>query len=131
MVQLVLGKSTLINLIPRFFDVTNGEILVDDINVKEYKQEILHNKIGYVSQKAVMFSDTVKNNVNYGENGRKTSEEEIIKAIEVAQGKDFIEKMEDSYNSHIAARRNQYKWWSKAKNKHSKSNCEKSRNIYF
>ncbi len=98
------GKSTLINLIPRFFDTTEGEILVDGINVKEYTQEFLHNKIGYVPQKAVMFSDTVMNNVDYGENGKKEkTEEQIKKAIEVAQGKDFIEKMENQYESHIAA----------------------------
>ena len=64
------GKSTLINLIPRFFDATEGEILVDGVNVKEYDQKELHNKIGYVSQKAVMFNDTVKENVDYGENGK-------------------------------------------------------------
>ena len=98
------GKSTLINLIPRFFDTTEGEILVDGINVKEYTQEFLHNKIGYVPQKAVMFSDTVINNVDYGENGKKEkTEEQIKKAIEVAQGKDFIEKMENKYESHISA----------------------------
>lgn len=97
------GKSTLINLIPRFFDTTKGEILVDGVNVKEYDQESLHNKIGYVSQKAVMFSDTVINNVDYGDNGKpEKTEEQIKKAIEVAQGKEFIEKMEDGYNSHIA-----------------------------
>ncbi len=97
------GKSSLINLIPRFFDVTKGEVLVDGINVKEYNQEFLHNKIGYVSQKAVMFSDTVINNVNYGDNGKpEKTEEQIKKAIEVAQGKDFVEKMEEGYNSHIA-----------------------------
>lgn len=97
------GKSSLINLIPRFFDATKGEVFVDGVNVKEYNQEALHNKIGYVSQKAVMFSDTVINNVDYGENGKsKKTEEQIKKAIEVAQGKDFIEKMEDGYNSHIA-----------------------------
>lgn len=97
------GKSTLINLIPRFFDTTEGEVLVDGINVKDYDQEFLHNKIGYVPQKAVMFSDTVKGNVAYGENGKDTTEEEILKAIEVAQGKEFVEKMESKYDSHIAS----------------------------
>lgn len=97
------GKSTLINLIPRFFDVTDGEILVDGVNVKEYNQEFLHNKIGYVPQKAVMFSDTVKGNVAYGENGKEKKEEDIIKAIEVAQGKEFVEKMDNGYDSHIAS----------------------------
>ena len=97
------GKSTLINLIPRFFDTTEGEVLVDGVNVKEYDQEVLHNKLGYVPQKAVMFSDTVLGNVDYGENGKeKKSEEQIKKAIEVAQGTEFVEKMEDKYNSHIA-----------------------------
>lgn len=97
------GKSTLINLIPRFYDVTEGEILVDGVNVKDYTQEFLHNKIGYVSQKAVIFSDTVSNNVSYGDNGKpKASEEEIKKAIEVAQGKDFVEKMEDGYETLMA-----------------------------
>ncbi len=104
MVQLVHGKSTLINLIPRFYDVTQGEVLVDGVNVKEYNQEFLHNKIGYVPQKAVMFSDSVKNNIDYGENGKhKKSDEQIKKAIEVAQGKDFVEKMENGYESHIAS----------------------------
>ncbi len=107
LVQLVHGKSTLINLIPRFFDATKGEVLVDGINVKEYNQEFLHNKIGYVSQKAVMFSDSVENNVGYGENGKgEKTKEKIRKAIEVAQGKDFVEKMEEGYLSHIASRRN-------------------------
>lgn len=107
MVRQVHGKSTLINLIPRFFDANEGEVLIDGINVKEYKQDFLHNKIGYVPQKAVMFSDTVKNNVDYGENGKaKKTEEQILKAIEVAQGKEFVEKMENKYESHIASRRN-------------------------
>lgn len=97
------GKSTLINLIPRFYDATEGEILVDGVNVKDYTQEFLHNKIGYVSQKAVIFSDTVSNNVSYGDNGKpKASEEEIKKAIEVAQGKDFVEKMENGYETLMA-----------------------------
>lgn len=97
------GKSTLINLIPRFFDVTEGEILVDGVNVKEYDQKELHNKIGYVSQKAVMFNDTVKENVDYGENGKpQKTEEQVKKAIEVAQGKDFVEEMEEQYSSMIA-----------------------------
>ena len=96
------GKSTLINLIPRFYDVTDGEVLVDNINVKDYKLEHLYNKLGYVSQKAIMFDETVKNNVAYGENGKKKNEELIKKAIEVAQGKEFVEKLDDKYNSHIS-----------------------------
>ena len=97
------GKSTLINLIPRFYDATDGEVLVDGVNVKDYTQEFLHNKLGYVPQKAVIFNDTVSNNVAYGENGKKEiTEEKIKEAIEVAQGKEFVEKMDDQYNTHIA-----------------------------
>ena len=97
------GKSTLINLIPRFYDATEGEVLVDGVNVKEYKQEFLHNKLGYVTQKAVIFDDTVSNNVSYGDNGRgKPSEKKIKEAIEVAQAKEFVEKMDDKYDTHIA-----------------------------
>ena len=96
------GKSTLINLVPRFYDVTEGEVLVDGINVKEYTLEELHNKIGYIPQKAVMFTGTVKSNVGYGDSGKKITTEQIKKAIEVAQGKDFVENMEDKYDSHIA-----------------------------
>lgn len=97
------GKSTLINLVPRFYDVTEGEVLVDGINVKEYSQADLHNKIGYVPQKAVMFNGTVNSNVSYGENGKgEITEQKIKEAIEVAQGKDFVEKLDDKYNTHIA-----------------------------
>ena len=64
------GKSSLINLVPRFYDATDGEVLVDGVNVKDYTQEALHNKIGYVPQKAVMFTGTVAQNVAYGDNGR-------------------------------------------------------------
>ena len=97
------GKSTLINLIPRFYDVTEGEVLVDGINVKEYTQEFLHDKIGYVPQKAVMFNGTVKSNISYGDNGKeKTTDEQIKKAIEVAQGTEFLEKMDGQYDAHMA-----------------------------
>ena len=98
------GKSTLINLVPRFYDATEGEVLVDGINVKEYTQEFLHNKIGYVPQKAVMFDGTVNTNIAYGENGKpEVTEKQIKKAIEVAQGKDFVEKMDNKYDTHIAS----------------------------
>ena len=97
------GKSTLINLVPRFYDATEGEVLVDGINVKDYTQEFLHNKIGYVPQKAVMFNGTVNSNIAYGDNGKgEISEEKIKKAIEVAQGKEFVEKMDEKYDTHIA-----------------------------
>lgn len=97
------GKSTLINLIPRFYDATEGEVLIDGVNVKEYTQESLHNKLGYVPQKAVMFTGTVSSNVIYGDNGKETpSDKKIKEAIEVAQGTDFVTKMENSYDAHIA-----------------------------
>lgn len=98
------GKSTLINLVPRFYDATEGEVLVDGVNVKEYSEEFLHNKIGYVPQKAVMFDGTVNFNVGYGDNGKgDISEEKIKEAVEIAQGKEFVEKMDNKYNSHIAS----------------------------
>ena len=97
------GKSTLINLIPRFYDATEGEVLVDGINVKDYTQEFLHDKIGYVPQKAVMFNGTVKSNISYGDNGKeKPTDEQIKKAIEVAQGTEFVEKMDGQYDAHMA-----------------------------
>ena len=97
------GKSTLINLIPRFYDATEGEILVDGVNVKDYNLNFLHDKIGYVSQKAVIFNDTVTGNVSYGDNGKgKISKEKVKEAIEVAQGKDFVEKMENTYDTQMA-----------------------------
>ena len=97
------GKSTLINLVPRFYDATEGEVLVDGVDVKNYTQEFLHNKIGYVPQKAVMFNGTVSSNIAYGDNGKEKASAEIIKkAIEVAQGKEFVEKMDNTYEAHIA-----------------------------
>lgn len=98
------GKSTLINLVPRFFDVSKGEILIDGVNVKEYKMEALYNKIGYVPQKAVLFKGDVKSNVAYGNNGKEVQDEnqEVKKAIEIAQGKDFIEAMDQQYDAEIS-----------------------------
>lgn len=96
------GKSTLINLVPRFYDTTEGEVLVDGINVKEYKEEILNNKLGYIPQKAVIFSGSVNFNVSYGENGKKKTKKDIEEAIRVAQAKEFVEKMDKGYNTHLA-----------------------------
>ena len=97
------GKSTLINLIPRFYDATEGEVLVDGVNVKDYTQEFLHDKLGYVPQKAVIFNDTVSGNVSYGENEKgEITDKKIKEAIEVAQAKEFVEKMDDKYDTHIA-----------------------------
>lgn len=97
------GKSTAINLIPRFYDVTEGEVLVDGVNVKEYTQEALHNKIGYVSQKAILFSGTIADNVAYGENGKApATQEDIAMAVKVAQASEFVEKKDQGYAGYVA-----------------------------
>lgn len=97
------GKSTLVNLIPRFYDATDGEVLVDGVNVKEYDIKTLNNKLGYVPQKAVMFSGTVRSNVAFGENGKDSySAEDVKKAVDIAQGTEFVEKLENQYEGAIA-----------------------------
>ena len=97
------GKSTLINLIPRFYDVTSGEILVDGVNVKDYKLDLLHNIIGYISQRAFIFTGSVKDNIVFGDNGKKEStDEEIMNALDIAQASDFVKVMDKGINSHIA-----------------------------
>lgn len=97
------GKSTLINLIPRFYDVTDGEILIDGVNVRDMKLSYLHNKIGYIPQKAIMFKGTIKENITFGNSSfKKTNEEKIEEAIKVAQAYEFVEKMPDKYNSMIS-----------------------------
>ena len=97
------GKSTVINLIPRFYDVTEGEVLVDGVNVKDYKQKELRNKIGYVSQKATLFGGTVKSNIAYGDNGKDGfMESDIVDSVYVAQAAEFVEKMDEGYDSYIA-----------------------------
>lgn len=97
------GKSTAINLIPRFYDVTDGEVLVDGVNVKEYTQEALHNKIGYVSQKAILFSGTITENVAYGESGKApATQDDIVMAVKVAQASEFVEKKDQGYDGYVA-----------------------------
>ena len=97
------GKSTLINLVPRFYDATEGEILIDGINVKEYTEESLYNKLGYIPQKAVMFSGTVSENIAYGKNKHgKISKEQVQEAIKIAQAEEFVLKMDKQYESDIA-----------------------------
>lgn len=97
------GKSTLINLVPRFYDATDGEVLVDGVNVKAYQKEVLNNKLGYISQKAVMFTGSVAENIAYGDNGRGSiSLKKVKEALKVAQGVEFVEKMEGKYDAHIA-----------------------------
>ena len=97
------GKSTLINLIPRFYDATDGVVLVDGVDVKNYKQDFLHNIVGYVPQKAVMFAGSVNENISYGEGIKKVTNKKIKEAIDVAQAKEFVEKMDNKYTSFIAS----------------------------
>ena len=97
------GKSTLINLIPRFYDATEGEILVNGVNVKDYKLTDLRNHIGYVSQKAILFGGTIKSNVTYGDNGaNEFSEKRLSDAIATAQAQEFVEKKEEGCDSYVA-----------------------------
>ncbi|MGM9876486.1 MAG: ABC transporter ATP-binding protein [Bacilli bacterium] len=97
------GKSTLINLIPRFYDVTDGEILINGINVKDYEEEYLHNIVGYVPQKAVMFSGTVQSNITYGKSIiGKPDKKKIDDALKVSQAYEFVSKLDKKENSHIA-----------------------------
>lgn len=95
------GKTSLINLIPRFYEATEGEVLIDGLNVTHYSQEALRNKLGYVSQKAILFSGNVTSNVAYGREASQ-SHAAVKKAIEIAQGTEFVEKMEDQYEAKIA-----------------------------
>lgn len=97
------GKSTLVNLIPRFYDCTEGEVTVDGINVKDYSQKALRNKIGYVSQKSILFSGTVKSNVAYGDRGSGDFlDSDIVDAVYTAQASDFVEKVPDKYDGYIS-----------------------------
>jgi len=94
------GKSTIINLIPRFYDATNGQVLVDDIDVRAMKQKDLRERIGYVSQKAMLFSGTIKDNIIYG--NPRASQEEILQAAATAQALEFIKELEQTFDSSIA-----------------------------
>lgn len=97
------GKSTVVNLIPRFYDASEGEVLVDGVNVKDYTQQALRDKIGYVSQKAILFAGSVRDNINFGDNGRGSISGEMVKqAIATAQATEFIEQMEDGYDGRVS-----------------------------
>ena len=97
------GKTTIVNLLMRFYDCTEGEILVDGINVKDYELETLYNKFGYVPQRAVLLSGTVSDNVDFGDNGKgEITNEQIKQAIAIAQGTDFVEKMTNGYQGNVA-----------------------------
>ena len=94
------GKSTLVNLIPRFYDVTGGELLIDGVNIKNVSQKDLRSRIGFVPQKGVLFSGTIESNIKYGKDN--ISDDEMKKAASIAQATEFIEKKEEGYNSPIA-----------------------------
>ena len=97
------GKSTLINLITRFYDVSEGSVLVDDVDVREYKLSSLYDKLGYVSQKAILFSGSIKDNVSYGKKSDyEVTEDKIKSAIKVSQSEDFVLKLKDKYNSSVS-----------------------------
>ena len=96
------GKSTLVNLIPRFYDVTEGQVLVDGTDVKEYRMQSLRNRLGYVPQKAILFSGTVESNVMYGDNGKVQSPDDMADAVLISQSYDFVEKMDGQYDARIA-----------------------------
>ena len=97
------GKSTIVNLVARFYDATEGEVLVDGINVKDYRLRDLYNKLGYVPQRAVLFSGTVKSNVAFGDNGKPPADEtEIAAAVSTAQSADFVERLEGQYDGAVA-----------------------------
>lgn len=97
------GKSTVVNLAARFYDATEGQVLVDGVDVRRYRQAALHNKLGYVSQKAVLFSGTVANNVALGDNGRaEPARAQVTKAVQIAQGAEFVEKLPEGYDGAVA-----------------------------
>lgn len=95
------GKSTIVNLIMRFYDVTEGEILIDGKNIKEYKLDALYKKIGYVPQRAVMFNGSVKYNISYGD--KKVSEKDMKNAAQIAQASEFIDKMPKGYDANVSS----------------------------
>ena len=97
------GKSTLINLVPRFYDATEGQVLIDGVDVREYKQETLRNKLGYISQRAVLFMGTVSSNIAFGYNGGPPADEDGVRnAARIAQGVDFIENMDGGFGAQVA-----------------------------
>ena len=96
------GKSTLINLVARLYDATDGEVLVDGIDIKNYKLSSLHNIIGYVPQKAILLRGTISSNVNYGLSKQKITKDDIKEAIKIAQSKEFVEKLENAYDANVA-----------------------------
>ena len=96
------GKTTLVNLIPRFYDATEGQILVDGVDVREYTLEALRRKIGYVPQKSILMAGTVESNVNYGDTSSDRTMDDVKKALDIAQATDFVEAMDGGVQGHVA-----------------------------
>ena len=96
------GKTTLVNLIPRFYDVSEGKVLVDGMDVRDYKLKDLRDRIGYVPQKAVMFNQTISDNVKYGDTSDDRTDDDVRRAVSIAQGKDFVEKGEGGYQRMVS-----------------------------
>ena len=116
----------MVNLIPRFYDVTNGELLVDGVNVKDVKQKELRKRIGFVPQKGVLFSGTIESNIKYGNND--ITDEQMQKAAMISQATDFIERKENGYKSEIAQGGNNVSGRTKTAFIYSKSFSNRSRN---
>ena len=120
------GKSTLVNLIPRFYDVTGGELLVDGVNVKDVSQKELRKRIGFVPQKGVLFSGTIESNIKYGD--INISDEQMKKSAQIAQATEFIESKENGYNSGIAQGGNNVSRRTETTFIYCKGTCYRSRN---
>lgn len=97
------GKSTLINLIPRFYDVTEGEVLVNGVNIKEYDQKVLRNKLGYVAQKVTLFEGTIESNISFGECEKsEITKNDVVYGVYAAQATEFVEKLDNQYEAHVS-----------------------------
>ena len=118
------GKSTVVNLLPRFYDVTRGEILIDGENIKDVELKELRNKIGFVPQKGILFSGTIESNIKYG--NPDMSDEQMIKAAKIAQAEEFIRNKKDKYQTEIAQRWQQCFWRPKTTFINCKSYCYRS-----
>ncbi len=126
------GKSSVINLIPRFFDATEGEVLVDGVNVKSYEQSALRNKIGYVSQKAVLFAGDIASNIAYGDNGKEpATDEQIEEAISIAQASEFVDTLPDGIESYVAQGGNNYSGGQKQRLSIARAICRDAEILIF
>ena len=96
------GKTSIVDLVPRFYDATEGQVLVDGVDVREYKLQDLRDRIGYVPQKAFMFKGTIDSNVRYGDVSAEATEEQVVRAVRIAQATEFVERKEGQYQSEVA-----------------------------